>query len=126
MQTLKGECRDVVTKLEVLASRAVGLHKVRDVCEVLDAGEVLDEGVANKDSEEMTYLCARSSVPEGGGRYVWDSWENMQCVRKDCRWGRDVQVIWWERTVIKEMSDGVIAVVICLPKQATQCMHLRL
>jgi len=55
MQTLKGECGDVVTKLEVLASRAVGLHKVRDVCEVLDAGEVLDEGVANKDSEEMTY-----------------------------------------------------------------------
>jgi len=79
MQTLKGECGDVVTKLEVLAFQGSGFAQGADVCEVLDAGEVLDEGVANKDSEEMTYLCARSSVPEGGGDMYGTAGEHATC-----------------------------------------------
>jgi len=80
-----GECRDVVTKLEVLACRVVGVHKARDMREVLDAYEVQDEGVAYKDGEEKTHLCLRSSLPKSNGRCVHDGWESARCTRREGR-----------------------------------------
>jgi len=50
---LEGEFQDVVAKLEVLACRTVGVHKVRDACEVL------------------------ATLPARRGRAVRPAWNNM-------------------------------------------------
>ena len=61
---VEGECQDVQGRPDMPVCQTIGVHKAWDACKILDAGEVLDEGMVCRNGE-MTHLCPRSSMPEG-------------------------------------------------------------